>query len=318
MTSTTGRKNEKFHRPVLVEETARYLVSEPGGTYLDLTCGGGGHLRFISRLLDPDAVLIGIDRDPDAVTAAQSNLKSVRQKVTIVNNTFSRLDGVLAILGIDTIDGVLFDLGVSSHQIDTSQRGFSFMQDGPLDMRMGVGAVRSAGDVVNEYSEEALAALFRRFGEEKRARKAAAVIVKARRTARITTTGSLRDILVPGLSPKHRNASLARLFQAIRIEVNRELDELEQALPKALDRLAIGGRMVVISYHSLEDRIVKQFLARGAKGCTCPPEFPVCVCGKTPQVALLTKRVVKPSEKEIEENRRASPAKLRAAEKLRQ
>lgn len=316
MTLPTGKKNERYHRPVLVEEAARYLLGRPDGIYFDLTCGGGGHLKYLSHVLAPEAVLIGVDRDPEAVATARQQLNKVPQAVTIVHSTFSRLDNVLNELGVNQADGVLFDLGVSSHQIDTARRGFSFMQDGPLDMRMGPDSVMGAEAVINDYSERQLAEIFHRYGEEKRSRRAASAIVEARRHERITTTGQLRDILAPVLSPRYRTASLARIYQAIRIEINREMEELEQALPKALDCLASGGRLVAIAYHSLEDRMIKRFLADEAKGCICPPKLPVCVCGRTPRVKLLTRRVVKPSDTEIKANSRAASAKLRAAEKL--
>lgn len=316
MISPTGKKNECYHRPVLVEETAAYLIGRADGVYVDLTCGGGGHLANLSRVLAPEAVLIGVDRDPDAVATARQQLNTVPQVVTIVQSTFDRIDDVIGELGHDAVDGVLFDLGVSSHQIDTAGRGFSFMHDGPLDMRMGPDVTMTAEEVVNNYSEHELARIFHRYGEEKRSRRAASAIVAARQRRRITTTGHLYEVLAPVMSPQYRTASLARIFQAIRIEINREMEQLEQALPKAVDCLAPGGRLVTIAYHSLEDRIIKRFLADEAKGCLCPPKLPVCVCGRTPRVRPLTRRVVTPTDEEINANSRATSAKLRAAEKL--
>lgn len=316
MTHPNGRSSEDFHRPVMLDEVTGFLITRPDGVYFDLTCGGGGHLRGLSEHLSPEAQLIGLDRDPEALEAARENLKSIRQKLTLINNTFARLDDVLSDLGLTQVDGFLFDLGVSSHQIDTSERGFSFMIDGPLDMRMGAGSARSAAEIVNNWSEKELAALFKNYGEEKRAVPAARAIVAARQKERLSSTGQLRKVLEPVLSGKHLNASLARIFQAIRIEVNDELGQLGTALELAVEHLIPGGRVVVISYHSLEDRLVKRYFAAEAKGCVCPPKTPMCVCGRKPSLEILTRKVVVPSEVEAEENPRATSAKLRAARKL--
>ncbi|HDL04801.1 MAG TPA: 16S rRNA (cytosine(1402)-N(4))-methyltransferase RsmH [candidate division Zixibacteria bacterium] len=294
---------------------ARFLITRGDGCYLDLTCGGGGHLKYLSGILSREAMLIGIDRDPEAIAAAREKLGRPQQNLKFINSTFGRLSEVMEELGIKQVDGILFDLGVSSHQIDSPRRGFSFMHDGPLDMRMG-DDVLNAETVVNTYSEKELALIFRKYGEERAASRAARVICRARQEKRIDSTERLREVLSPVLPPGSRNASLARLFQAIRIEVNRELEQLEKVLPLSLEYLAIGGRLVVISYHSLEDRMVKRFLAEKAKGCVCPKEFPVCVCGRKPEVKVLTKKVVKPSDEEIKNNSRARSARMRAAEKI--
>jgi len=294
---------------------ARFLITRGDGCYLDLTCGGGGHLKYLSGILSREAMLIGIDRDPEAIAAAREKLGRPQQNLKFINSTFGRLSEVMEELGINQADGILFDLGVSSHQIDSPRRGFSFMHDGPLDMRMG-DDVLNAETVVNTYSEKELAVIFRKYGEERAASRAARVICRARQEKRIDSTERLREVLSPVLPPGSRNASLARLFQAIRIEVNRELEQLEKVLPLSLEYLAIGGRLVVISYHSLEDRMVKRFLAEKAKGCVCPKEFPVCVCGRKPEVKVLTKKVVKPSDEEIKNNSRARSARMRAAEKI--
>ncbi len=294
---------------------ARFLITRGDGCYLDLTCGGGGHLKYLSGILSREAILIGIDRDPEAIAAAREKLGRPQQNLKFINSTFGRLSEVMEELGIKQVDGILFDLGVSSHQIDSPRRGFSFMHDGPLDMRMG-DDVLNAETVVNTYSEKELALIFRKYGEERAASRAARVICRARQEKRIDSTERLREVLSPVLPPGSRNASLARLFQAIRIEVNRELEQLEKVLPLSLEYLAIGGRLVVISYHSLEDRMVKRFLAEKAKGCVCPKEFPVCVCGRKPEVKVLTKKVVKPSDEEIKNNSRARSARMRAAEKI--
>lgn len=316
MTHPNGRSSEGFHHPVMLGEVIEYLITRSDGVYFDLTCGGGGHLLGLARHLSQDASLIGLDRDPQAIEAARENLKSIKQKIILVNNTFTRLDDVISDAGLTQVDGFLFDLGVSSHQIDTPDRGFSFMADGPLDMRMGVGAARSAAEIVNNWSEKELAALFRNYGEEKRAVPAARAIVAARQKERLTTTGQLRRILQPVLSGKHLNASLARIFQAVRIEVNDELGQLETALALTVEHLIPGGRVVVISYHSLEDRLVKRYFATEAKGCICPPKTPMCVCGRKPSLEILTRKVVVPSESEANENPRSTSAKLRAAQKL--
>jgi len=315
LTSTANQKSDSFHLPVLAEEMARFLITRGDGCYLDLTCGGGGHLKYLSGILSREAILIGIDRDPEAIAAAREKLGRPQQNLKFINSTFGRLSEVMEELGIKQVDGILFDLGVSSHQIDSPRRGFSFMHDGPLDMRMG-DDVLNAETIVNTYSEKELALIFRKYGEERAASRAARVICRARQEKRIDSTERLREVLSPVLPPGSRNASLARLFQAIRIEVNRELEQLEKVLPLSLEYLAIGGRLVVISYHSLEDRMVKRFLAEKAKGCVCPKEFPVCVCGRKPEVKVLTKKVVKPSDEEIKNNSRARSARMRAAEKI--
>ncbi len=316
MTHQNGRSSEPFHRPVMLDEVISYLITCRDGVYFDLTCGGGGHLLGLSKHLDAQAELIGLDRDPEAIETARENLKSIKQNFKLINNIFARLDDVISDLGLTQADGFLFDLGVSSHQIDTPDRGFSFMSDGPLDMRMGTGAARTAAEIVNNYSEKELTALFKNYGEEKRAARAARAIANAREKNRLTTTGQLRKILEPVLAGRHLNASLARIFQAIRIEVNDELDQLKTALESAVEHLIPGGRVVVISYHSLEDRLVKRYFAAEAKGCICPPKTPMCVCGRKPSLKVLTRKVVVPSETEATQNPRSTSAKLRAAEKL--
>jgi 16S rRNA (cytosine1402-N4)-methyltransferase len=316
LTSTTGRKSNEYHVPVLAGEVIRLLVTRPDGIYLDLTCGGGGHLKELSKALAPEAVLIGVDRDPEAIAATGSNLESIPQTLKLVESSFARLEEVIKVCGVTAFNGILLDLGVSSHQLDAGQRGFAFMLDGPLDMRMGKDSARTAEIIVNQYSEIELTRLFRDYGEEKRARKAAAAIGDARKKGRITTTGQLRQVLEPVLPYRELNASLARIFQAIRIEVNDELGQLAEVLPKAIEYLVPGGHMVVIAYHSLEDRLVKRLFASRAKGCTCPPQFPVCVCGQKPSAKILTRKAVRPDQDEITRNSRAKSARLRAIEKI--
>ncbi len=286
----------------MVEETAQYLLTDRAGIYLDLTCGGGGHLIYLSAFLEKEAILIGIDHDPEAVAAARESLRNLPQKTEIVNSRFSALKDALKDLGLGKVTGVLMDLGVSSHQIDNPERGFSFMNDGPLDMRMGPASELTAGEVINDYPVERLKEIFREYGEDRRPGKAANAIIRARQKGPIGTTGQLGQILGPLYPPHIRNGCLARLFQAVRIEVNGELAELATAIPSALEVLQPGGRMVVIAYHSLEDRIVKRAFVAGAKS-------------QPPVIKLLTKKVVKPQETETGQNNRARSARLRAIEK---
>lgn len=273
-------------------------------------------MRFLSDILSRKAALVGIDQDPEAVAATKKRLKLAPQKVDVINSPFIRFSAVLEDLGLKEVDGILLDLGLSSHQIDSPERGFSFMFDGPLDMRMDPDCKLTAEDVINNYPKEKLASIFKKYGEEKRGSRAAAVVCEQRKKRKIKTTSMLREVLEPVLSGRYLNASLARIFQAIRIEVNGELSQLREVLPVTLRYLATGGRLVVISYHSLEDRIVKRFMVENVRGCTCPKEFPVCVCGRKPLVRLIRRKVVRPSSEEIRENRRARSARLRVAEKI--
>jgi len=300
----------------MVEETARLLITKHDGTYVDLTCGGGGHLKFISDKLSKGARLIGIDRDAEAVEAAREKLKATGQKIEIINSTYIHFGEILKERGINKVAGIVIDSGLSSHQVDKPERGFSFMADGPLDMRMGVGCTMSAATMINEYSREKLKSIIRDYGEERKAPLIADAICNARKSKNLSTTTELTELLGKVLPKKNLNSSLARVYQAIRIEVNNELGLLKETLPIALEFLERGGRLVILSYHSLEDRIVKTFFAVQARGCICPPELPVCVCGKQPAVKILTRRVVKPSQDEIAGNIRARSARLRAAEKI--
>jgi 16S rRNA (cytosine1402-N4)-methyltransferase len=260
---------------------------------------------------------VGVDRDETAVVVARDVLKTVPCSVSIINSRFGSLREVLADIGPGRIDGIYFDLGISSHQIDSAERGFSYLHNGPLDMRMDKNDVLTAETVINDYPEEKLTDIFRRFGEEKRARRIAREIIRHRADDRIMTTGDLRAFLETILPRKNIKDSLSRLFQAIRIEVNGELDELSAMLPEAFDILIPGGRMVGISYHSLEDRMVKRFFAEKARGCICPDKIPVCQCGQKPQAEILTKRLVRPSASEVAQNKRSRSARLRAAARLK-
>jgi len=300
----------------MVEETARLVLTRRDGCYLDLTCGGGGHLAFFSERLDKKAVLIGVDRDPEAVAATRKRMARAPQKTTIVKSNFGRLEEILEAQQVKEVDGILMDLGLSSHQVESPWRGFSFMHDGPLDMRLGDDTRLTARDIINDYSEKELVRIFREYGEEKRAVNAARAVIRARSAKPLETTGRLAEILKPVLHPKYRQASLARIFQSIRIEANRELETLRQTLPAAVDSLRVGGHLAVLAYHSLEDRIVKRFFADEIRGCICPPQLPECRCGRRPRLKALTRKPLKPQPDEIDRNRRARSARLRAVEKI--
>ncbi|MBI4726568.1 16S rRNA (cytosine(1402)-N(4))-methyltransferase RsmH [candidate division TA06 bacterium] len=304
---------EEFrHQPVLLEEAIDLLNVRPGGNYIDATLGGGGHALEILKKNGPSGILIGLDRDPQAIEAAAIRLAGYRERFTAVNIRFGRMAEISRDLKLE-INGALFDLGLSSPQIDHSQRGFSFMGGGPLDMRMGLNGI-SARDLVNNSGEKELADIFYRYGEEQKSRKIARAVVEARSKNPIETTGQLAQI-IKNTRPQMPAKTLARVFQAIRIKVNDELGELERGLQEAVAMLSSGGRIVVISYHSLEDRLVKETFRRLADPCTCPPRLPACVCGQKSAVKIITKKAMVPSSRQISENGRAHSAKLRAAEK---
>ncbi|MBQ9948718.1 MAG: 16S rRNA (cytosine(1402)-N(4))-methyltransferase RsmH [Oscillospiraceae bacterium] len=303
------------HVTVLLKETVDGAYTDPKGVYADLTTGGGGHSLELAKRLDGGR-LICFDQDAEALAAAGERLKGY--PVTFVKRNFCELGSVLEELGIDGLDGIVADLGVSSHQLDTAERGFSFHNDAPLDMRMS-GEGLSARDVVNEYAKEDIARILFAYGEEKFAMKIATGIVNARLVSPIETTGELAEIIkksVPAAYRREKNPC-RKSFQAIRIEVNKELDVLETALSVGFEKLKVGGRMSVITFHSLEDRIVKTRFKEFCTGCTCPPEFPVCVCGKQPRGALVGKKPVTASEEELSQNVRSRSAKLRIIEKIR-
>ncbi len=306
---------EFSHVSVLLKETVDGAFTDPNGVYADLTTGGGGHSLELAKRLDGGR-LICFDQDKEALEAAGERLKGL--PVTLVRSNFCEMKSVLADLGIKELDGIIADLGVSSHQLDTAERGFSFHNDAPLDMRMS-GEGLSARDVVNEYDEGELAKILFDYGEEKFGNRIARGIVNARLTAPIETTGQLAEIIkssVPAAYRREKNPC-RKSFQAIRIEVNHELDVLETALTDGFDVLKVGGRMSVITFHSLEDRIVKNRFKEFCTGCTCPPEFPVCVCGKKPMGRLVDKKPITASPEELERNPRSRSAKLRIIEKIR-
>ncbi|MEI3017424.1 MAG: 16S rRNA (cytosine(1402)-N(4))-methyltransferase RsmH [Oscillospiraceae bacterium] len=306
---------EFSHVSVLLKETVDGAFTDPNGVYADLTTGGGGHSLELAKRLDGGR-LICFDQDKEALEAAGERLKGL--PVTFVRSNFCEMKSVLADLGIKELDGIIADLGVSSHQLDTAERGFSFHNDAPLDMRMS-GEGLSARDVVNEYDEGELAKILFDYGEEKFGNRIARGIVNARLTAPIETTGQLAEIIkssVPAAYRREKNPC-RKSFQAIRIEVNHELDVLETALTDGFDVLKVGGRMSVITFHSLEDRIVKNRFKEFCTGCTCPPEFPVCVCGRKPMGRLVDKKPITASPEELERNPRSRSAKLRIIEKIR-
>ena len=301
------------HASVMLDEAVEKLITNPSGTYVDCTLGGAGHARAILSRLD-GGLLIGIDRDQDAIDVASERLSG--HNVRLVRDNFGRLDQILDDLSIDRIDGAIFDLGVSSHQIDDAPRGFSYMHDAPLDMRMDTRQALTAFDVVNGYSEERLVNIFSAYGEERFSKRIARAIVERRREKNINTTAQLVDV-IKRAAPMIKGGGhpAKRVFQAIRIEVNNELGVIEGAIRAAVNRLNVGGRIVVITFHSLEDRIVKSTFKELATDCICPKNIPVCVCGHRAQIKILG-RAATPAADEIERNSRAKSAKLRAAEKI--
>ena len=307
------------HVSVLLYECIEALDIKDGLTYVDCTTGGGGHSLEIARRLGPNSRLICFDRDKNAIAAATERLRDYLDKITFVNDNFSSLPEVLRTLGINNLGGVLADLGCSSHQFDVAERGFSYMQDAPLDMRMDTDAPISAYHVVNEYSEAELKRIIFDYGEEKFAPRIAAAIVKRREDKPIETTVELSDIIksaIPGKARIDGPHPAKRTFQAIRIEVNRELDAIRPMIDTAARALVPGGRIAIISFHSLEDRPVKVAFKELSTGCTCPRDFPVCVCGNKPVIKEVTRKPILPSEDELRENPRSRSAKLRVAEKL--
>ena len=306
------------HKSVLLSETIEGLRIKPEGTYVDGTLGGGGHSFEILKKLNDQGRLIGIDQDEAAVAAAGERLKEF-SNVTIVRNNYCNMEQELNRLNIDKVDGILLDLGVSSYQLDTPERGFSYMADAPLDMRMDRRSEITAADIVNNYSQSDLATMIRTYGEDKFANNIAKHIVAAREVQRIETTGQLVDIIkaaIPMKVQKNMGHPAKQTFQAIRIELNKELKVLSESLDGMIGRLKPGGRLCIITFHSLEDRIVKNIFKENENPCTCPSDFPVCVCKKTPQGVVVTRKPILPSDEEMEENSRSKSAKLRIFEKI--
>ena len=302
------------HKPVLLDECLEALAIRPDGVYLDGTLGRAGHSLEILRRLTAGGRLIGLDRDGTALEAARVRLAEYADRVTLVHSNFSRLAEVLDDLHIDAVDGMLFDLGVSSPQLDDASRGFSYMQDAPLDMRMDTSAPLSAADIVNTWSQEELRRILFEYGEERYAPAIARAIVRARETAPVKTTLELVEIIKSAMPPaalREKQHPAKRSFQAIRIAVNGELDALPPMLRAAVDGLNPGGRLAVITFHSLEDRIVKNIFKENEDPCICPKEFPVCVCGRKSKGKVITRKPIVPSEEELLENKRSKSSKLR-------
>lgn len=307
---------EFSHKPVLLEETINSLNIRPDGIYMDGTAGGGGHSAEILRRLG-SGMLICVDQDPDAIAVLRERFAG-NKNVRIVQSNFSEVPSILSEAGADMLDGVLLDIGVSSHQLDSAGRGFSYHYDAPLDMRMSQSGT-SAADLVNTLSYQELVHILFAYGEEKFAKNIARAIERARQTAPVTTTLQLAEIVRSAYPPakRHDKHPARKTFQALRIAVNGELDRLSLGLDRAFGCLRSGGRISVITFHSLEDRLVKQRMASWCTGCTCPKDFPVCVCGKTPQAKLVFKKPCEASEEELAENPRSRSAKLRCCEKIK-
>lgn len=306
------------HVSVLLKESVDALITNPAGTYVDCTMGGAGHGQLIAERLVPEGHYIGIDQDSAAIETGKEKLSKAACHLDIVQDNFSHLHAILDRLDVSSVDGVLFDLGVSSYQLDNAERGFSYMQDAPLDMRMDSAAGLSAYEVVNTYPAEMLTKIIREYGEERWAKRIADFIIKERVNGKIATTGQLVEIIkkaIPAAARREGPHPAKRTFQAIRIEVNNELGILKDSFTAAVDRLKPGGRLCIITFHSLEDRIAKQTLQLMGKGCICPPQLPVCVCNHKPKIKVIGKPIV-PSMTELENNPRSRSAKLRVAQRL--
>ena len=305
------------HTSVLLNETIDGLNIKPDGIYVDGTLGGGGHAYEVCRRLGEKGSIVGIDQDAAAIEAASARLKDFGEKVTIVRSNYCDMKSKLHELGIDKVDGIVLDLGVSSYQLDTAERGFSYREDAPLDMRMDTRQKMTARDIVNDYTEADLYRVIRDYGEDKFAKNIAKHIVQARAVKPVETTAELSEIIRASIPMKFQKKSghpAKRTFQAIRIELNRELDVLRDSLDDMIDLLNPGGRLCIITFHSLEDRIVKSAFRKNENPCTCPPDFPVCVCGKKSKGSIITKKPILPSEEELEYNSRSKSAKLRIFE----
>lgn len=306
------------HISVLLNETIEGLNINPDGIYVDGTLGGGGHAYEVCKRLSPKGRFIGIDQDGDALKAAKERLKEFSDITSFVRSNYSQIDTILADLGVSKVDGIVLDLGVSSYQLDTIERGFSYKENAPLDMRMDNRQSKTAATVVNEYSEFDLYRIIRDYGEDKFAKNIAKHIVKAREKGAITTTAELCDIIRAAIPMKVQAKGghpAKKTFQAIRIEVNGELEVLNKSIDTMIEHLNPGGRLCIITFHSLEDRIVKTKFKNNENPCTCPPDFPVCVCGKTSKGKVITRKPILPSDEEIAENKRSKSAKLRIFEK---
>lgn len=306
------------HVSVLLEECIEGLNINPDGIYVDGTLGGAGHGIEVCRRLSEKGRFVGIDQDEDAIRVSTERLSGFSDRVTIVKSNYVHMKRVLQELGVEQVNGILLDLGVSSYQLDTQERGFSYMADASLDMRMDRSQTLTAGDVVNTYPEEKLYQVIKEYGEERFARSIARNIVQRRQEKRIETTGELVDVIRASMPAKAKNGKghpAKRTFQAIRIEVNHELEVLQESLEDMVSLLADGGRLCIITFHSLEDRMVKNFFRRMENPCTCPPDFPVCVCGKQSKGKVITRKPILPGTEELDKNKRSKSAKLRIFEK---
>ena len=302
------------HKSVLLEETIEGLRVKPDGIYVDGTLGGAGHAREVCQRLSAKGRFIGIDQDQDAIVAASERLAAYGDRVTIIRSNYCYMANELKNLGIHQVDGILLDLGVSSYQLDNEERGFTYRADAPLDMRMDQRQSRTAADIINGYEEKELYRIIRDYGEDKFAKNIAKHIVAARQQKPVETTGELTEIIRRAIPMKIQAAGghpAKRTFQAVRIELNRELDVLRESLDGMIDMLGDGGRICVITFHSLEDRIVKTIFRKNENPCTCPPDFPVCVCGKKSKGRVITRKPILPGEEELSENSRSKSAKLR-------
>jgi len=305
-----------FHRPVMLMEAIASLNCRQGGIYLDGTIGGGGHAYGILEKIAPDGILVGIDLDDDALLESRQRLDVFGNRKFLVKSNYSDIKAILASLGIERVDGILLDLGVSSHQLERAERGFSFSLDAPLDMRMNQEGNLTAADIVNGFTGDKLRKIIRDYGEEMRYAKIVSVILARRKASPIKTTGELARVVLSAISERSKRGKIhpaTKTFQAIRIAVNDELANLYKAIDEGVDSLNSGGRLSVISFHSLEDRIVKNVFRSWEKGCICPPDFPLCICDREAKLKVLTRKPVTPSEEEIKGNPRARSAKLRTA-----
>lgn len=305
-----------YHIPVLKEKIVEYLITDKSGIYLDATLGTGGHAERILEELNEKGKLLGIDKDEDSLKISQKRLRRFGKKVRFFHQSYSQIPELLNNLNLKKIDGVILDLGLSSYQLDNPERGFSYSLDGPLDMRFDQKEDKKALKVVNEYRVEELTKIFKEYGEERFSKRIAQAIIQNRKVKKIETTKELKDIVKNILKTRDDIKTLSRIFQALRIEVNDELFELKKGLDGGIEVLSSGGRICVISYHSLEDRMVKEKFFELSKGCLCPPDFPVCICGGKRTLQVLTRKPVIADEEEIRENPKARSAKLRAAEKI--
>lgn len=306
------------HKSVLLEETIDSLCVKPDGIYVDGTLGGGGHAYEVCRRLGEHGRFIGIDQDEDAIRAASERLKGYKDNVTIVRSNYENIRTVLQDLGIEKVDGICLDLGVSSYQLDTAERGFTYREDAPLDMRMDQRNQETAADIVNHYSEFDLYRIIRDYGEDKFAKNIAKHIVRARKEEPIETTGQLIEVIKAAIPMKVRATGghpAKKTFQAIRIELNKELEVLNHSIDTMIELLNPGGRLCIITFHSLEDRIVKTRFRNNENPCQCPPDFPVCMCGKVSKGTVVTRKPIIPTEDEIEENKRSKSSKLRVFER---